>query len=66
MPEVVNLPAKGAEGDLAETRARVVRLYERNGHYFVDLDVLQLVGDLPDTRTAHTAIYRPAVPDRPC
>ncbi|MEJ7585387.1 MAG: hypothetical protein WKF43_15190 [Acidimicrobiales bacterium] len=32
---------------------------ERGGHRFVDLDVLQLVGDRPVARTAHTAIYQP-------
>jgi hypothetical protein len=32
---------------------------ERGGHRFVDLDVLQLVGERPVARTAHTAIYQP-------
>ncbi|MGH8984562.1 MAG: hypothetical protein ACRDY6_11905, partial [Acidimicrobiia bacterium] len=47
------------DGDLVETRARVTGEYERKGHRFVDLDVVQLVGDRPITRTAHSAIYRP-------
>lgn len=47
------------DGDMVETRARVTGEYERKGHRFVDLDVLQLVGDRPVVRTAHTAIYRP-------
>jgi hypothetical protein len=48
-----------SDGDLVETRALVTGEYERKGHRFVDLDVLQLVGDRPVARTAHTAIYRP-------
>ena len=48
-----------AEGDRVETRAKVVDVRERGGHHFVDLDVLQVVGDRPVTRIAHTAIYRP-------
>ncbi|HEX6312303.1 MAG TPA: hypothetical protein VF152_11855 [Acidimicrobiia bacterium] len=47
------------DGDLVETRARVTGVYERKGHQFVDLDVLQLAGDRPVVRSAHTAIYRP-------
>ena len=47
------------DGDLVETRALVAGEYERKGHDFVDLDVLQLVDDRPVARTAHTAIYRP-------
>jgi len=46
------------DGDRVETRARVADLHERRGHQLVDLDVLQLVGDRPVARTAHTAIYR--------
>jgi hypothetical protein len=48
-----------SDGDLVETRALVTGEYERKGHRFVDLDVLQLVGDRTVARTAHTAIYRP-------
>jgi acyl dehydratase len=48
-----------AGGDRVETRALVTGVYERGGHRFVDLDVLQLVGGRPVARTAHTAIYRP-------
>jgi hypothetical protein len=47
------------DGDLVETRALMTGEYERKDHRFVDLDVLQLVGDRPVARTAHTAIYRP-------
>jgi hypothetical protein len=47
------------DGDRVETRALVTGEYERNGHRFVDVDVLQLVRDRPVARTAHTAIYRP-------
>lgn len=47
------------DGDLVETRALVTATYERKGHRFVDLDVLQVVGDRPVARTAHTAIYQP-------
>jgi acyl dehydratase len=47
------------DGDLVETRALVTGEYERKGHRFVELDVLQLGGDRPVARTAHTAIYRP-------
>ncbi|CAN5554225.1 hypothetical protein BH20ACT2_BH20ACT2_09160 [soil metagenome] len=47
------------DGDRVETRALVTDVRERKGHRFVDLDVLQLVGDRPVVRTAHTAIYQP-------
>lgn len=47
------------DGDRVETRALVTEVSERKGHHFVELDVLQLVGDRPVARTAHTAIYRP-------
>jgi hypothetical protein len=47
------------DGDVVETRALVTDVYERGGHRFVDLDVLQVVGERPVTRTAHTAIYEP-------
>ena len=55
----VQLCGTVTDGDLVETRALVTGEYERKGHRFVDLDVLQLVGDRPVARTAHTAIYRP-------
>jgi acyl dehydratase len=48
-----------SDGDRVETRALVAGVAERSGHHFVDLDVLQLVGDRVIARTAHTAIYRP-------
>jgi acyl dehydratase len=47
------------DGDRVQTRARVTEVRERGGHRFVDLDVLQLVGERPVARTAHTAIYQP-------
>jgi hypothetical protein len=47
------------DGDVLETRAVVTGLREGGGHRFVELDVLQVVGDEPVARTAHTAIYRP-------
>jgi hypothetical protein len=47
------------DGDLVETRAIVAGVRERGGHRFVDLDVLQVVGDRPVARVAHTAIYEP-------
>jgi hypothetical protein len=47
------------DGETVETRAIVTGEYERKGHRFVDLDVLQLVGERPIARTTHTAIYRP-------
>lgn len=46
-------------GDRVETRAIVTGAWERGGHRFVDLDVLQVVGDRPVARVAHTAIYQP-------
>jgi hypothetical protein len=47
------------DGERLETRALVAGISERGGHHFVDLDVLQLVGDRAVARTAHTAIYQP-------
>lgn len=44
--------------DVVETRAQVTNQWERKGHHFVELDVLQLVASSPVTRTRHTAIYR--------
>lgn len=47
------------DGDVVETRALVTDVRERGGHHFVELDVLQLAGERPVARTAHTAIYQP-------
>lgn len=47
------------DGDEVETRALVNRVWESKGHELVELDVLQLVGDHPVTRTTHTAIFHP-------
>lgn len=56
--EVRNL-AEVRIGDTIETRARVSRLYERNGHEIVELEVLILsAGSGPVTSIRHTAIYR--------
>lgn len=55
----VQLLGTVGDGDLVETRAVVTDTYERKGHHFVDLDVLQVVDDRPVARTAHTAIYQP-------
>lgn len=55
----VQLLGAVGDGDLVETRAVVTGTYERKGHHFVDLDVLQVVDDRPVARTAHTAIYQP-------
>jgi acyl dehydratase len=38
------------DGDTLETRAVVTGVHERRGHRFVDLDVLQIVGDRPVAR----------------
>jgi acyl dehydratase len=46
-------------GDVVETRALVTDEHERKGHRFVVLDVLQVVGERPVTRTTHTAIHTP-------
>jgi hypothetical protein len=48
-----------SDGDRVETRALVTGVSERGGHRFVDLDVLQVVGDRPVARVAHRAIYQP-------
>jgi hypothetical protein len=53
------------DGDLVETRALVTGVRERKGHQFVDLDVLQVVGERVVARTAHTAIYQLRDGDRP-
>jgi hypothetical protein len=55
----VQLLGTVGDGDVVETRAIVTGVDERKGHRFVDLDVLQVVGDRPVARTAHRAIYRP-------
>jgi acyl dehydratase len=47
------------DGERVQTRALVTEVRERGGHRFVDLDVLQVVGDRPVARTLHTAIYQP-------
>lgn len=47
------------DGDRVETRALVTGVRERRGHRFADLDVLQVVGDRPVARHAHTVIYQP-------
>lgn len=47
------------DGETVETRALVTGEWERKGHRFVGLDVLQSVEGRPVARTAHTAIYRP-------
>ncbi|HVE94363.1 MAG TPA: hypothetical protein VNB24_05535 [Acidimicrobiales bacterium] len=56
---VVRFFAPVRNSDVVETRAKVSDVYERQGHRFVDLDVLQVVRDAAVTRTAHTAIYQP-------
>ena len=46
-------------GERFETRAKVGRLFEKKGHQFVELDLLQLVdGVRPVARIRHTAIYQ--------
>lgn len=55
----VQLLGAVTDGDSVETRALVTGVRERGGHRFVDLDVLQLVGERPIARIAHTAIYQP-------
>ena len=51
------------DGDVIVTRARVAQNFERKGHRFVDLDIVQTVADRPVTSIAHRAIYelRPPV-----
>lgn len=46
-------------GDELSTRARVLDVFERKGHKFVELDVLTVSGDRPIMRVRHTAIYEP-------
>ncbi len=47
-------------GQTLETRGRVVDLFDRKGHGFVDLDVLMLAdGDRAVASVRHTAIYEP-------
>ena len=55
----VRLLSPVRDGERVQTRAKVTDVRERSGHRFVDLDVLQVVGDRPVARTAHTAIYQP-------
>jgi acyl dehydratase len=47
-------------GDRLETRGRVMRVYERGGRGWVDLDLLLVAPDptRPIARIRHTAIYR--------
>ncbi len=46
-------------GERLETRARVGRLFEKNGHEFVELDLLLVAeGRRPVARIRHVAIYR--------
>jgi hypothetical protein len=46
-------------GERLETRAKVGRLFEKKGHQFVELDLLQLAdGVRPVARIRHTAIYQ--------
>jgi acyl dehydratase len=52
------------DGDTVQTRGLVTDTYERKGHRFVELDVLQTVADRTVTRTTHTAIYRPRASGR--
>jgi acyl dehydratase len=47
-------------GSTLSARARVTGNYEKNGHRFVEIDVLVLAdGDQPAAHIVHTAIYRP-------
>lgn len=46
------------DGDIITTRGRVVDLFERKGHKFVDLDLLMVAnGTRPVMHVRHTAIY---------
>jgi len=46
-------------GERLETRARVTSLFERKGHEFVELDLLQVAeGTRPVAHIRHVAIYR--------
>nr|BAL58114.1 hypothetical conserved protein [uncultured prokaryote] len=51
---VFGAPAPGAT---FETRAKVLDVFERKGHHFVQLDVLLVEGGRPLLRVGHTAIY---------
>lgn len=44
-------------GEGFQTRGRITELFERKGHKFVTLDVLQAAGGRVVTRNTHTAIY---------
>lgn len=61
----VQLLGTVSDGDEVETRALVTGTHRRSGHHLVDLDVLQVVGDRPIARTAHTAIFQPRGVDGP-
>ena len=46
------------DGDRVSTRGRVVHLFARKGHHFVDLDLLMVANDVrPVLHVRHTAIY---------
>jgi acyl dehydratase len=47
------------DGSTVTTYGRVVDIYERKGHRFVDLDVLSAVADRAVLSVQHTAIYAP-------
>jgi hypothetical protein len=48
------------DGERVSTRGRVRDLFERRGHEFVVLDLLQVADDIrPVASIVHTAIYRP-------
>jgi acyl dehydratase len=55
----VQLHRPVVDGEVVATRALVTDEFERKGHRFVTLDVLQLVDERPVARTVHTAIYQP-------
>ena len=44
-------------GEGFATRARITELFEKKGHKFITMDVLQVCGDRPVTRVTHTAIF---------
>ncbi len=59
------------EGEILETRAQVVNLFEKSGHEYADFDVVILArrpdepteGGVPILSVLHRAIYRPRVVD---
>jgi acyl dehydratase len=49
-----------ADGERVSTRGRVRELFEKKGHRFVVLDLLQVADDRrPVASIEHTAIYEP-------